>query len=285
MYHFSQTDWVRAPRAAPAGTALYAIGDVHGHAEALRALHAVLRAGARHEASLRHCAVHLGDYIDRGPDSRGVLQALRDGIGGGIEQVLLAGNHDQFLIELLRLHPEFDRRVVQTWYDYGGEETMQNLGIDGYGRLVAAGDMDTLSARVREALGAELVGLLDALPLVHREGDYLFVHAGVHPGMALDTQDPVDLMMIREPFLSAPEGWDHPFCVIHGHTIAKPAVLDHRIGVDAGCYKHGALCAVQIVADRARFIAVAPDPGYPWQAALAEPGSGLAWGDGAPVPD
>lgn len=280
---FAHTQWVPAPRPAPDGEMLFAVGDVHGHASELAALHQVLRAQIDAHPELHHSVVHLGDYIDRGPDAAGTLTLLAAGLGrAGVSEVNLVGNHDQYLIELLDLDPSLDRAFVTNWYDNGGTATMRSLGVEGYGRLLDSNRLAELRDRTQQALGTEREAVLRRLQPMHRIGDYVFVHAGIDPAVALDAQDFGDLLLMREPFLGAGRNWPHPFCVVHGHSIAMPAVHRHRIGVDAGCYQHGALCAVQVHGERLRFLGVAAAEDHPWQQQLA--GRHGEWQWSAPLP-
>ena len=127
-----------------------------------------------------------------------------------------------------------------------GEFRQPSLGVTGYGRLLDANDLQELQARCVSALGSNLVAFLKRLKPVHKNGDYVFVHAGIDPSVKLEDQEFADLLLIREPFLSCSASWSHPFCVVHGHSISMPSVHSHRVSVDAGCNKNGALCAVQI---------------------------------------
>ena len=262
----SLTQWVPAPRPAPEGEALFAIGDVHGHADELEALqHLILeriRAGNR-----KHCTVvYLGDYIDRGPSISRTLDLLAANPTDepGLSRIYLLGNHEQFLLELVSPDASLDFGFLTTWFDNGGERTLQSLGVQAYGRLSMAGKFAELGARTRAALGSRRVEFLESLVLSHRADGYLFAHAGIDPALDLDAQDPADLLMIREPFLSAGQKWRHPFCVVHGHSISRPTVLSHRIGVDAGCYRYGGLCAAEIVEDQVRFLAVSKNRNHSW---------------------
>jgi len=264
------TQWIDAPRAAPAGTALFAVGDVHGHADELQAMQYLLDDAGAQAGAERVVVVYLGDYVDRGPAIARTLELLvsdaerRD----GVERVYLAGNHDQYLIGLLAGDPAVDRGLMAVWYANGGRDTMKDLAVEGYGRLAIGGSLGLLAERTAEALGPRTLAFLRRLELTHREGDYLFVHAGIDPAVPLEDQDPYDLLMIREPFLASPAGWPHPFCVVHGHSIGVPAVRPHRIGVDAGCYTYGALCAVQILGSRVRCWGVTGRADFDWQGML-----------------
>lgn len=263
----AMTPWTPAPKPAPDGRMLFAVGDVHGHAAELRHLQAHIIGAARAEAACRSVIVYLGDYVDRGPAIAETLDALVEDAmrDDGIERVHLVGNHDQFLIEATQGDAALDRAFFTAWFDNGGESTLHALGVQGYDRLLNARRYAELAAQTRRALGPQRLALLDRLVPMHREGDYLFVHAGIDPAVPLDQQDFTDLLLIREPFLGAGTDWPHPVCVVHGHSIAMPTVRAHRIGVDAGCYRHGALCAVQIVGDRLRFLGVSREPQFDWQ--------------------
>jgi len=269
------SDWMKSPREVPDACSIFAIGDVHGCADHL--LHATIRQEISASTGLTNHVIHLGDYIDRGPDSLRALEILSRGIGEAAEEVFLVGNHDQFLIELLNLDPEFDREFMINWYENGGIATMKSLRVEGYGRLTDLGNFAELRERTITALGPDLVEFLRSLKTTHQVGDYLFVHAGIDPCRELKDQDFADLLLIREPFLSAVENWPHSFCVVHGHSISAPAIHSHRIGVDAGCNAFGALCALQLASSGARFIAVSEDPSATWLDKLGEPAKSWRW--------
>ncbi len=279
----AHTQWVDAPRQVSPGTVLFAIGDTHGHAKELAVLQQVMIEAAAEKHRRRVVFVHLGDYIDRGPEIRRTLEILLEASRrqDGIDRVFLVGNHDQFLIELLALDSSLNKEFIAHWYNNGGESTMQSLGVDAYGRLLDSGNLRELSARTEQALGDDLVSFLRNLKSLHREGAYVFVHAGIAPESALEAQEFADLVLIREPFLQG-KGWRHDFCVVHGHSIAIPTVLPHRISVDAGCFAFGALCAVQIEDDRLRFLGVTRLPEFPWQQKLG--GRRGEWNWSAPTP-
>lgn len=264
FYAFASA-WEAAPQALPVGTTLFAVGDVHGCSRHLDAILAVLEpCAARAVREGGRCElVLLGDYVDRGPDSLGVLRrlpGLGDRLGGKAAVSCLRGNHDEFLINHLgdRPHPG----GLELWLLNGGLETVTQLGIDP--ASLGWDDSDGLSALaedLRNALGPELVAFLQALPLHKAIGPYLCVHAGIRPDLPLSEQQDVDLLWIREPFLSA-RTWEHPFTVVHGHTPSGPEVRPHRINVDSGCFLTGVLTAVELEGDRLRFHAVSeqPDP-------------------------
>lgn len=233
-----------SPGWLPAGLRVYAIGDPHGCAARLAALHRMIAEDAARrpvtQQDGRMLVVHLGDYVDRGPDSAGVLALLRGPcpIPGG-DWVHLAGNHEQMM--LAALDPDAEDEVVGFWLDNGGGATLASYGADPRDRrswgAVPDGDLDLLR------------GLPDSLAL----GGYLFVHAGVRPDLPLDRQDPMDLAWIREPFLSWRGGLGA--VVVHGHTPARgPEVLAHRIGLDTGAVYGGPLTCAVLEGQRVGFL-------------------------------
>ena len=272
----SLTQWVPAPRRAPDGEALFAIGDVHGYADELEAMQHLIAAQVTGGSAHRSTVVYLGDYVDRGPDSGRALDLLAANRTDepNLRRIYLTGNHDQYLVEFIRPGGYIDMNFLAMWFANGGEQTLQSIGVQDYGRLVNAGRLEELGERTREALGSSRLALLDRLLFCHKAGDYLFVHAGIDPAVDLEAQERSDLLMIREPFLSAARYWRHSFCVVHGHSISRPIVLPHRIGVDAGCYWQGALCAVQIVGERLRFLGVTRKRDHRWARLL---GGGGVW--------
>jgi len=235
-----------SPGWLPAGCRVYAIGDPHGCAARLAARHrAIAEDAARRPpggagAEARTVVVHLGDYVDRGADSAGVLALLREPCPiPGAEWVRLAGNHEQMM--LAALDPVAEAEVVGFWLENGGAATLESYGADPRdGRswwAVPEGDLD----------------LLRGLPGSFALGGYLFAHAGVRPDVPLDRQDPMDLAWIREPFLSWRGGLGA--VVVHGHTPSRwPEVLDHRIGIDTGAVFGGPLTCAVLEGERVGFL-------------------------------
>lgn len=231
---------VLAPGALPPGLRIYAIGDVHGCAAQLGALHAQIAADARARPAEEVVLVHLGDYVDRGEDSAGVLERL---LGPppvpGAEVVNLLGNHEVMMLDAC--DPRSPAGAMPFWLENGGAETLASY------RTSAEDPVPW------EAIPRAHLNLLRGCALRWSAGDYLFVHAGVRPGVPLDRQDPFDLLWIREPFLSF-EG-DLPQIVVHGHTpAAAPTVRPHRIGIDTGACFGGALTCLVLEGQRLRFL-------------------------------
>jgi serine/threonine protein phosphatase 1 len=226
----------------PPGQVVTAIGDVHGHLALLEPILARAERRAATEPASRHVVVLLGDVVDRGPDTRGVIERLCRGVRG-CELVALRGNHEDAMLAFLtgdeeRMH----------WLSYGGIETLLSYGIEIPDRLTAA-----FEGEVRRALADRFPGhhlrFLEAMPHSVTIGDYLFVHAGVRPGRSLADQSPDDLVWIREPFLS----WREPFekVVVHGHTpVREPELLPNRINLDTGAFATGRLTAAVLEEDK-----------------------------------
>ena len=224
--------------AAPSGTRIYAIGDIHGRADLLRQLRGMILADAAGAECARKLIVHIGDYIDRGAASREVVDILLDEPLPGFEVVNLKGNHEDFLLRFLD-----DRETGSLWFMNGGAATLRSYGVHGSGE----GGGDEWLRRAGEALRRSLpprhLAFFRALALRHREGDYLFVHAGIRPGVAIDRQRADDLLWIRDEFLRSDA--DHGLCVVHGHTAGRAVEFrPNRIGVDTGAFATDTLSCV-----------------------------------------
>lgn len=216
---------------APEGLRLYAIGDIHGRLDLLRETHAAIAADLVRRPCPAFRVIHLGDMIDRGPDSAGVVEHLIEFCRDG-DAVCLAGNHDLFLTKFLSK----PSAVGDQWLDNGGEEALESYGL----KLSTLKSLKQIRKAFADALPESHLHFFEALPLCERHGDYLFVHAGIRPGVPLAKQRAQDLTTIREPFLSSAA--DHGFVVVHGHTpAAAPVVRPNRIGIDTRAYASGRL--------------------------------------------
>ena len=190
--------------------------------------------------------IFLGDYVDRGPDSKGVLDRL---IAFGKEwpkTVFLKGNHESIMLEFLD-----DPGEMLYWLDWGGEETLESCGLtDIIGR-----PGEDLEAELAQNLPSDHVKFLHSLPLTHVEGDYLFVHAGLRPGVPLEEQNEDDLLWIRRRFHKALVDERPEYTVVHGHQpVKKPEDAGWRIAVDTGACWSGKLTAVVLEGTERRFI-------------------------------
>lgn len=223
--------FMRAPGWMPRGRRAYVIGDIHGQADKLRALHALVAADYAQRPGKAAVAVYLGDYINQGPDSAAVVNLLVAGPPpANMPAVTLLGDHERMLLDAL----DGDRAAATDWLWAGGKEALASWGLD----------PDLPREAWADALPPSHLAWLRRLALSHREGDYLFVHAGVRPGVALGAQSRDDLVTMRQPFLSTEQ--DLGTIVVHGHS-SSPSVHigPNRIGLDTGAGIGGKLtCAV-----------------------------------------
>lgn len=239
-----------APPRVPPGCRVYAVGDIHGRADLLDRLLARLEADAGRRRPERVVMVFLGDYVDRGPDSRAVVERLMAGPPAagalaGAEWLCLKGNHEQFMVRFLS-----EPSVGPAWLWNGGLATVQSYATIPDGQ---EGDVAALQLLLSRALPPAHLRFLSRLPLLHVEGDYVFVHAGIRPGVALDDQDPTDLMWIRDDFLFDPTPLEK--VVVHGHTVVPvPEIRPNRIDIDTGAYASGLLTALVLEGSERRFI-------------------------------
>lgn len=233
-----------APATLPAGRRVYAIGDIHGCAEQLAHLHAMIRADLAERPTESVALVHIGDYVDRGPDTAGVIAHLVAGPPvPGATVVNLLGNHEHTMIEAL----SGDRAAATDWLFAGGRSSLESYGVD------PDSPRETWAAAVPDSHQAFLRGLT----LMHREGGYAFVHGGVRPGVPLDQQARDDLLRLRAAFLYSER--DFGAVVVHGHTPVKAPVVKHnRIAIDTGAVFGGPLTCVVLEADRMGFITADP---------------------------
>jgi serine/threonine protein phosphatase 1 len=242
-------DFVAAPATLPPGQRIYAIGDIHGCIEQLEALHQAIAQDMAERPVADGVLIHLGDYVDRGPDSAAVVGRLAAGPPiPDLRIVNLMGNHEHMMLDALA---SGQPAAAELWLANGGADTLFSWGVP---RQVKQADW---AGRIPRPL---LVFLRD-LPLAHREGPYLFVHAGLRPGVRLDQQARQDLLWIREPFLSAKgdlegdAGGDVRMVVVHGHTPTRePVVRPNRIGIDTGAVMGGVLTCAVLEDDRLGFL-------------------------------
>lgn len=234
-----------APSRAPEGMRLYAVGDVHGCADLLDRLMETIAAEDR-AASTPSQIIFLGDYVDRGPDSRGVIDRLLRLHKERPETVFLKGNHEAVFLDFLTNAIE-----AADWLDWGGVETLQSYGVGD----AATRDPDDLAEELRQKIPTEHIVFLQSLQLWRSFGDYLFVHAGFKPGKAIDAQDERDMLWIRSEFHNAPANLRPDKVVVHGHQPIKKALdAGWRIDVDTGACFTGHLTAVVLDGAARRFI-------------------------------
>jgi serine/threonine protein phosphatase 1 len=232
---------VPAPATLPPGQRVYAVGDVHGCFERLVSMHEEIAADLAERPVEDATLVHLGDYVDRGMESAQVVEWLVAGPPVPAQRVInLMGNHEQMMLAAIAMA---DKDAGELWLHNGGADSLMSWGVS---HNVAQQDW---ASRIPMP---HLLFLRD-LALVYRIGPYLFVHAGIRPGVPLTQQARQDLLWIREPFLSSKQ--DHGVVVVHGHSPRRePQVASNRIGIDTGAVIGGALTCVVLEADTLGFI-------------------------------
>ncbi|MBX4940625.1 metallophosphoesterase [Rhizobium binae] len=231
----ARSKWMPAIREIDETTAICAIGDVHGCADLLKEMHAaVAREFDLISPGAAYC-VHLGDLIDRGPESVRALTLAMQGIPGATNCTLI-GNHEHRLLQLLRAP---DVKMMERWLTHGGTEFFEELGVD---------PRDGWEDRVSELLGRHTIEWLHSLPFKLQLGNLLFVHAGIDVEVPIDRQTAETLAWIREPWLSSAGPYENGLAVIHGHTPIADVVLSnrHRINLDTGACETGVLSALLI---------------------------------------
>lgn len=228
-----------SPPKVPAGTLVYAVGDVHGCVDLLEKMHAEIMRDAGNAEAERRVVVYLGDYVDRGPDSRGVVDMLLDKPLDGFESYYLMGNHEDFLLEFLD-----DPEIGPGWIFNGGAATLESYGVDAdFGVGFGLKELVELQEKFIEALPERHLKFYRDLAFTHEEGDYFFVHAGIRPGVPLENQSDEDMLWIREEFLDSLN--NHGKVIVHGHTITwEPEFRVNRIGVDTGAFTSGTLTSL-----------------------------------------
>lgn len=239
-----------SPGVAPPDTRVYAVGDVHGQLALLERLMARIREDAARRTTQRSVLVFLGDYIDRGPDSAGVIDYLVHKLPPDFEAHCLLGNHEHALLAFLE-----DPAALPQWLLNGAAETLMSYGVEPPSEY----DDEQAFARCRDTLAAAMPTLhrsfLEGLKLYVELGDYLFVHAGIRPGVPLDRQSRRDMLWIRNGFLDC----DDDLCriVVHGHTpVQKPEVRRNRFGIDTGAWAYGCLTALRLEGTSYKFLQV-----------------------------
>ena len=233
-----------APGRLPPGRRVYAIGDIHGCAEQLANLHAAIAEDLAARPVASALLLHVGDYVDRGVDSRGVIERLAGGSPiPGTEMVNLMGNHENTMIDAL----SGERAAATDWLFAGGRPSLKSYGVD------PDSPRETWRSQIPEAHMAFLKGL----KLMHREGGYAFVHGGVRPGVPLEDQARDDVLRMRQPFLYSE--MDFGAVVVHGHSPVKAPVIRHnRIAIDTGAVFGGDLTCLVLEEDQLGFITAAP---------------------------
>jgi serine/threonine protein phosphatase 1 len=245
---FERTPAVSTMRRVPEGNLVYCVGDIHGRDDLLREMAERVEADKRTRSFDHVVTVFLGDYIDRGPGSRRVVERLATG-QWPTPIVALAGNHEDFLLAFLD-----DAGFLAFWRSQGGLETLHSYGVN-IGRAMAGREFEEVRLAFTARFPKQHWDFLKALKTSAVIGNYFFCHAGVRPGVPLDRQDRDDLLNIREPFLSSEA--EHGMLVVHGHTPADvPEIRLNRIGIDTGAFATGRLTCLILEKEERRFLDV-----------------------------
>jgi serine/threonine protein phosphatase 1 len=227
---------------------IYAIGDIHGYLDQLEAAHVRIARDRAETGDHDAPVVHLGDLVDRGPDSRGVVDMLVQGLEASEAWIVLSGNHDRVFSEQIGLgEPNFR---LSSWLSdtMGGRATAASYGADLSGWRSEATNREKLAAAVPNAHREFLRGL----KLFHSTPDLLFVHAGIRPGLKMQEQIEDDLLWIRRDFLDDPR--DHGRLVVHGHTPVEAAThYGNRVNLDTGA-GYGRPITVAVFEGRSCFV-------------------------------
>lgn len=227
--------------AVPPGTVVWAVGDIHGRFDLLLPLVETIAADLHGCGAERKLVIFLGDYIDRGPDSRGVLRLLAGlSASQGVEWRFLKGNHEQAMLEFLD-----DPSAGARWCEYGGDRALHSWGLRPPELAHRTEAWARVAADLRHKLTKAERDFLAGLELSVTVGDYFFAHAGARPGLALDRQSAADLMWIRQSFLDSRTAFER--VVVHGHTpTARVHADQRRIGIDTKAYDSGVLTALRL---------------------------------------
>ncbi|RIJ20477.1 serine/threonine protein phosphatase [Henriciella barbarensis] len=232
---------------APPKKRAYAIGDVHGRLDLLEDLLQQIERDIGERPTKSNHIIFLGDLIDRGPSSRGVIEKLMDYKPAHAKCHFIMGNHEEALVRGLRGEPD----QLDGWLKHGGDATAESYGIDqAYLRRQGNEALEhALISAIPDRHVEFMAGFLDRIQF----GDYLMVHAGIRPGIPIEDQHPSDLRWIRREFLDSQK--DHGFVIVHGHTV-EPEISNqlNRIGIDTGAYDTGVLTAVRLEGEDVCFL-------------------------------
>lgn len=226
-----------AARSVPEGQRVYAVGDIHGCRDLLEDLLAEIAADDRARGDAQTQIVFLGDLVDRGPDSAGVIDRLIDLAAVHDNVRFILGNHEEIFLRAL----DGDIDSLRLFGRIGGRETILSYGVSAqdYERTDYPELLALMQARVPQRHIDFLKSFEDRIEI----GDYLFVHAGLRPGTAIESQRQSDMRWIRSTFLES--DWEFGKIVVHGHSISDEVVVrPNRIGIDTGAYDTGRLTAI-----------------------------------------
>lgn len=250
---FERPEIAPPPTAAvPAGQRVYAVGDIHGRLDLFEALIEAIEADDAASGPAETTVILLGDLVDRGPDSAGVVARARAWQRQRSVRIL-AGNHEEMFLS------SFEKAdTLKHFLRFGGKETVLSYGIDPEAYVTAS--VEEVQEMMHRAVSAEERAYLESFEDMIAIGDYLFVHAGILPAVPFEEQKQRDLRWIREPFLSHAE--PHGAVIVHGHTISEePQDRGNRIGIDTGAYMSGRLTALVLEGTSRRYLEAVDNEG------------------------
>lgn len=232
---------------APDGMRIYAIGDIHGRADLLDEMQEKMIVDARSAGSRKIVQIFLGDYVDRGADSKGVINWLLTPPPKDWARVCLKGNHEAMVLDFFK-----NPNMVENWRRYGGLETLHSYGVDII-NLQSKDAPHVMQEEFKENFPDIHYDFFSILPLTAGFGSYFFVHAGVRPGVSLKKQKEEDLLWIRDEFLVSQ--MDFGKVIVHGHTpVEQPEMLSNRINIDTGAYITGNLTCLVLEGEEQRLL-------------------------------
>jgi serine/threonine protein phosphatase 1 len=248
-----------ATHAVPDGQRVYAVGDIHGRLDLLEALIEKIRSDDESRDKARTRLIFLGDLVDRGPDSRGVIERLMEIRDSGADVVFLLGNHDEVFLKAA----SGDIKAMRMLTRIGGRETILSYGMSP--EDYQSCDFDELVRVLVSRVPQDHVQFLSSFQDYAEVGDYLFVHAGIRPGIGISEQSPSDLRWIRSEFLRS--RIDHGKMVVHGHSISDEVdICANRIGIDTGAFASGRLAAIALQGTDRWFLSAEGPPDARWAA-------------------
>ena len=233
--------------AVPDGVQIYAIGDIHGRADLLEGVLSAIDHDREASNADRHIEVYLGDYVDRGPASRKVLDMLIERSAQSPNCIFLKGNHEQTVLRFLD-----DPSILTTWRNHGGYEFLMSYGVTPPSLADEAG-CTRCRDDFRDVFPSAHLRFITQLHVSCQFGDYFFAHAGVRPGRTLDEQTEEDLLWIRGEFLESRENFGK--VIVHGHTpVDEPEILTNRINLDTGAFATGRLSCLVLAGTHHRLL-------------------------------
>ncbi|MFW5443115.1 MAG: metallophosphoesterase family protein [Methylococcaceae bacterium] len=228
-------------------TRVYCIGDIHGRDDLLQNIHDKIALDSVNYSGNK-LIVYLGDYIDRGLHSKKVIDLLLKNPLSGFNPIYLRGNHEQVLLDFLN----FDPSIATQWLTFGGQATLLSYGVSVSG-IPFGEKLVQLQRDLADKIPNEHLTFYSQLEYCYSSGDYFFVHAGVKPKIKLTRQNSLDMMWIRDEFLSSKH--QHEMMIVHGHSVTDdPVILPNRIGIDTGAYMSGRLTCLVLEGEEKRFI-------------------------------